>query len=218
MTLHFPESVPRNNEVLRLVAIRHKIHTFEVDKNFGIVIDKGIDLIPTARSKTFDTYLKVEFWVGCHEPPHVRQYLHTNNRNIDRSDVTECDWEAYEARLGPLWSGSRTKYMLQELSWKVERADMLLMEMKKVYNPAFDKDPQFGYNFDEHEDGMGDGQTLDNGDDVGTKDESRPVMNSEGKKPCEIDEDEEDDDGKYGTQTKKQKGARNSKQRGQGKR
>jgi hypothetical protein len=56
-----------------------------------------------------------------------------------------ADWEAYEARLGPTWSGSRTQYTLEESSRTVEIADMLLMEMKRVYNPVFDEDLECMY-------------------------------------------------------------------------
>jgi hypothetical protein len=152
-SLHFPESVPGNETVQRLVAIRRKIQTFGDDHNFGIFVNQEVEglfpiyyldhirrffwredclrmvlhfcntsILPLAlqdnlrmvlaymdevfnnfvkeipqeyslmntRSKTFDAYLKIEFWVGRHEPPYVRQYRRANERNIDRSCVMEC--------------------------------------------------------------------------------------------------------------------------------
>ncbi|KAG6369567.1 hypothetical protein JVT61DRAFT_14272 [Boletus reticuloceps] len=130
----------------------------EVFKCFVAEFPPYSELLPTSRSKTFDNYLKIEFWVGRHEPTHVRDYRRSNERNLDRSDITECDWEAYEARLGPIWSGTRTRYQFQDSVWKVQTAELLLKEMKRVYDPVFVRDPDFGYTFQEHGDDM-DGST-----------------------------------------------------------
>src|SRR6266568_5063198 len=59
----------------------------EVFKCFIAEIPKELDQNNTSRSRTFDSYLKVEYWVGRHEPVYVREYRRSNDRNIDRSDV-----------------------------------------------------------------------------------------------------------------------------------
>lgn len=66
----------------------------EIFKRFIAELSKGPDDDDDyLRSKTFDSYLRVEYWVGRHEPVHVREYRRSNDQNIDRGDITtlgEC--------------------------------------------------------------------------------------------------------------------------------
>ena len=61
----------------------------EVFKRFVAELPKRLNENDASRSQTFDRYLKVEYWVGRHEPVNVRNYRRSNNQNIDRSVVTE---------------------------------------------------------------------------------------------------------------------------------
>lgn len=59
----------------------------EVFKHFVTELLEKVDANTTFR--TFKSYLKVEHWVGCHKPIHVRNYHRSNDQNIDRSNVRE---------------------------------------------------------------------------------------------------------------------------------
>ncbi|KAF8438807.1 hypothetical protein L210DRAFT_3504575 [Boletus edulis BED1] len=52
---------------------------------------RDVEKDPICRSKTFDSYLKIEYWVSHHEPTHVRDYRRSHNRNINCSYVGECE-------------------------------------------------------------------------------------------------------------------------------
>ena len=59
----------------------------EVFKHFIMELPEEVD--GDTACKMFESYWKIEYWVGHHEPIHVWNYYHSNDQNIDCSDVKE---------------------------------------------------------------------------------------------------------------------------------
>lgn len=61
----------------------------EVFKRLVAEIPRRIQDTAEYHSRTFDSYLKIEYWVGRHEPTHLRDYRRANDLNIDQTNVDQ---------------------------------------------------------------------------------------------------------------------------------
>lgn len=88
LVLHLHNKVPISHRLQKnlKMILWYMDHVF---KRLVAELPDELDKNDASRSSTFDCYLKVEYWVGRHEPVHVRNYRRSNDRNIDRSDVEE---------------------------------------------------------------------------------------------------------------------------------
>ncbi|KAI6011511.1 hypothetical protein EDC04DRAFT_2905420 [Pisolithus marmoratus] len=87
--------------------------------------------------------------VLCQKPTMVEQGIRLIPEN--RILVQDLDWKAYDNKLGHLWSGVHTRFIISDRAENnMQFLKTLHDHMKVFYDPIVAEDTDFGYTFKEH--------------------------------------------------------------------